>query len=498
MSMTHAPADRKSEIEQTLTDTLTLVQEAFAQRTALHDVERGLWKKLLDMGRLCLTYLLERHGSADLGPSVTLPSGEVCQRLDALHGRRYVSIFGVFHLERTVYGSREGQKQVFVPLDHRLQLPASDFSHLLQDWDQNLCVEQAFGQAQSVIARILGLKQPVDSLEHMNRQMAQEASPYILNRPLPPAKEEGALAVGTVDGKGIVLRRDPEAPAPSVHRTKGEKASKKRMATVGAVYTVDRYVRTPEEVLAALFRDGPEPAAPRPQPRHKQVWASLPQDDGRRAGQAAVFTWLDYELRRRNPGQAKETIYLCDGQDALWCDVRDRLPAANSHGILDILHVTPRLWRAAHGFHAEGSKEAEAFVRQRVLLVLEGKAASVIRGLRVLATRRGLTGSKKKALREVCNYLTKNLERMHYNEYLAAGYPIASGVIEGACRHLVKDRRERAGMHWTAAGAQAMLDLRSIFVSGQWEAYQAYRIALETQRLYPHREAAEPSYSMAS
>ena len=498
MSMTHPAATRKSEIQQQLADTLAFLQEAFEQRTALHDVERGVWKRLLEMGRLCLRHLLELHGSADLGPTITLPSGEVCQRLDALHGRRYVSIFGVFQLERTVYGSREGQKQEFVPLDNRLQLPASDFSYLLQDWDQNLCVEQAFGQVQSVVARILELKQPVDSLEQMNRAMAQDASLYILNRPLPPAQEEGALAVGSVDGKGIVLRRDAEAPAPPVHRTKGEKASKKRMATVGTMYTVDRYVRTPEEVLAALFREGPTPSASRPQPQHKQVWASLPQDDGQLSGQAAVFTWLDYELRRRNPGQAKETVYLCDGQDALWCDVRDRLPAANSHGILDILHVTPRLWRAAHVFYSEGSKEAEAFVRQRVLLVLQGKATSVIRGLRARATRRRLTGSKKKAVREICNYLTKNLERMRYDEYLAAGYPIASGVIEGACRHLVKDRMERAGMHWTAAGAQAMLDLRSIFVSGQWEAYQAYRIALETQRLYPHREAAEPNFSMAS
>ena len=108
------------------------------------------------------------------------------------------------------------------------------------------------------------------------------------------------------------------------------------------------------------------------------------------------------------------------------------------------------------------------------------------------------SGSKKKTLRDVCGYLEKNLERMRYDAYLAAGYPIASGVIEGACRHLVKDRMERAGMHWTAAGAQAMLDLRSVFVSGQWEEYQSYRIELETQRLYPHREAAEPTFSMAS
>jgi hypothetical protein len=212
----------------------------------------------------------------------------------------------------------------------------------------------------------------------------------------------------------------------------------------------------------------------------------------------AVFTWLDWELRLRNPGQEKEAVYLCDGQETLWQAVQNKLPDTHAVQILDLLHVTPRLWKAAHVFHAEKSKEAEAFVRQRVLRVLQGKAEGVIRGLREMATKRELIGSKKKTLREVCGYLEKNLERMRYAEYLAAGYPIASGVIEGACRHLVKDRMERAGMHWTAAGAQAMLDLRSVFVSGQWEEYQSYRIELETQRLYPNREAAEPAFSMAS
>ena len=93
--------------------------------------------------------------------------------------------------------------------------------------------------------------------------------------------------------------------------------------------------------------------------------------------------------------------------------------------------------------------------------------------------------------------MEKNKERMRYDEYLAAGYPIASGVIEGACRHLVKDRMERAGMHWTVAGAQAMLEVRSVYLSGQWEEYQAYRIEQETQRLYPHRALVEQSYEMA-
>jgi len=499
MSMTHAEDGRKSEIlKEKVAELEAFLDTSFHEGRAIHEVERGVWNRLLGFGHQLLKQFLSLHGTGDVGETVTLPNGEECQRLPQLHPRRYVSIFGEFCLRRAVYGTREGQKQEFVPLDNRLQLPASAFSYVLQDWDQALCVEEAFAQVQSTIARMLELQQSVGSLEHMNQEMAEEATTYLLNRPMPAAQDEGEIMVASADGKGVVMRRAPDDPAPSAHRSKGEKASQKRMATVGAVYSVDRYVRTPEEIVAALFRDEREKPKNRPRPQHKQVWASLPQDDDDVSGMAGVFLWLDWELRLRNPGQKKETVYLCDGQETLWQAVQEKLPDTNAVEILDLLHVTPRLWKAAHVFHAEKSREAETFVRVRLLRVLQGKAKDVIRGLRQMATKRGLTGSKKKALREICGYLEKNLERLRYDEYLAAGYPIASGVIEGACRHLVKDRMERAGMHWTAAGAQAMLDLRSIFVSGQWQDYQGYRIELEMQRLYPHREAAEPALSMAS
>jgi hypothetical protein len=91
-----------------------------------------------------------------------LPDGQEVARLEALHSRRYVSIFGEFTLQRTVYGSREGQALAFVPLDNRLQLPASVFSQVLQDWDQSLAMEQAFSQVSQTIERMLKLRQSVD------------------------------------------------------------------------------------------------------------------------------------------------------------------------------------------------------------------------------------------------------------------------------------------------------------------------------------------------
>jgi hypothetical protein len=472
---------------------LAYVRSAASEGTPVHEVERGLWQRLLQLGRTTRGHFFDLQGTGDRGETVTLPDGQTHERLPELHRRRYVSLFGEFTLARTVYGSREGQKIAFVPLDNRLQLPESVFSYVLQDWDQGLCVEQAFGQAQSTVARMLNLKQSVDSLEQMNGQMAERVRDFRENRPRPDAATEGPILVTSADGKGIVMRRSAEDPAAAAHRSKGQKASQKRMATVGTAYTVERYVRSPEEVTAALFGDGPQ-LPPRPQPAHKRVWASLPRPDAAGVTQSSldiVYDWLLNEVAERNPGLAKEMVHLGDGQESLW-QARDRhLPKRNTTDILDLLHVTPRLWQAAHVFHPEGSDAAEAFARERILRVLRGEVAGVVQGLRRMGTQRGLKGAKKKTLAQVCVYLSKNRQRMRYDEYLAKGYPIASGVIEGACRHLVKDRMERAGMHWTLTGAQAMLDVRSTYINGDWEEYQSYRIRRETQRLYPHRHLVE-------
>jgi hypothetical protein len=291
------------------------------------------------------------------------------------------------------------------------------------------------------------------------------------------------------------MRRPVDQRPVGSHRKKGEKANKKQMATVGAVYTVDPKVRTAEDVVAALFHDAPAKPSENEQPvaQHKRIWSSLTteREGVTYRGQDEVFAWLAEEQARRNPSGDKAVVCLMDGQPSLWEDRKTYLPMSRVVEILDLLHVTPRLWEAAHLFHPEGSNDAVAFVRERLLGILEGRVGYVIGGLRQMGTKRKLCASKSKKLRQICNYLEKNRDRMRYDTYLAAGYPIASGVIEGACRYVIKDRMERAGMRWTVAGAQAMLDLRSTYINGQWEDFQEYRIEQENLRLYPHPEALE-------
>jgi hypothetical protein len=474
-----------------------LVVQAAQQGQPVHEVEKAIWQQVLRIGHQALAQFFKLLGSGDLGEIVTLPDGRSCPRLD-LHERRYVSIFGEFKLQRTVYGSREGQKIEFVPLDNRLQLPQGVFSYVLQDWDQGFCVEQAFGPSAQAIVRILGLQQSVDSLERMNEEMAQYVTDFWEAQPKPKASTEGEVMVVSADGKGIVMRHHEQTQVP-VHRRKGNKTSHKRMATVGTAYTVDRYVRTPEQMLAILFRDGERPAERRPAPQNKRVWASLsPDEEEGVSGVDVIYTWLADQVEKRNASGTKEVVHLSDGQASLWSARQEYLPAANVVEIADILHVASYVWQSAHVFFPEGSEAAESFTRERLLRILEGRGNGVVRGLREMGTKRGLTGAKKKTLDKVCGYLAGNLDRMHYHAYLSKGYPIASGAIEGACRHLVKDRMERAGMHWTEAGAQAMLNVRSVYVNGDWDTYQNFRIHHETKRLYPYRElVADDAYRLA-
>lgn len=469
------------------------IEDAVDQGTAVHVVEREIFRRLLNMGRYAMQQFFNLQGTGDLGETVTLGDEQPVRRLQETRTRDYVSIFGPFQLERTVYGSREGQKIEFVPLDARLELPESKFSYVIQDWDQMIVTEQPYAQVSHVLEHILGLKQHVDSLERMSRKMSHAADLFCWSHQAPPADEEGPILVESADGKGVPIRRGADTPIIHDHQhQRGPKKDRKRMATVATVYSIDRFERTPDQVLEALFRmpdSKREASAKRPRPQHKQVYACLSHEDADGDfidGQAAAFGWLDEQVRNRLPN-VQEVVCIMDGQESLWDRKADYQDDLNTTEILDLLHVTPRLWQAAHLFHVSGSKAAETFVRQRVRQVLHGRVDSVVRGLRRLGSLRRLSSSKKETLATICGYLKKNRHRMRYDAYLEQGYPIASGVIEGACRHVVKDRLERTGMTWTKIGAQAILNLRSIAIGNHWKEFQEQWVQTETERLHPNR-----------
>ena len=129
-------------------------------------------------------------------------------------------------------------------------------------------------------------------------------------------------------------------------------------------------------------------------------------------------------------------------------DRREAKTPARVVDILDILPVSSYVWKAAKVFHPH-AEQREAFAADRLLRLLRGEVKSAIADLRRRATVRGLSGVDAKGIETVCGYFENNAERMRYDEYLSAGYPIATGVIEGACRRAIEDRMEQGGMRWT-------------------------------------------------
>ncbi len=481
-------------IDRSLTISWTLVERlrgAADQQHPVHAVEEAVFHDLLAMGLDLLRAFLALSGDGDAGPNLTVPGDgpgdppQVLPRLDQPRRRPYLSIFGEVEIERIGYGH---DRLDAAPLDARLHLPRRQYSYLFQPWLGVLVVDDAHAEAIKKLQTILGLEASVRASEDLNREQGSDVEPFQNHLPTPEATEEGPLLVVTADCKGVPLVRkalSPEeestdTPLPksaNARRGKGEKANKKKMAAVGAVYTIEPFVRTADEVIDEVMRK--KAAERRPKPAHKRVRAEL------LVGKVALFLWRADEVIRRDPTQTKPLVFLSDGERALHDRQGEYLPE-DAICILDLFHVMERLWKAAWCFFDESTQKREAhrWVEKELRMLLEGKVRHVIGGLRQMMTKRELKGARRKTVREVTGYFERNRARMKYDEYLAAGYPIGSGVVEGACRHLVKDRLERTGMRWQPDGAQAMLNLRATYLNGEWNSFWDYHVAQEDERLY--------------
>jgi hypothetical protein len=480
-------------------DLAGFVRQAVQERASLDYVERGALRRVLEMGHTAVELFLHAQGDGDLGDSVRTPEGTVLYRSDRPVSRPLRTIFGEHCFEAYVYSQGSKQKIELRPIDACLNLPAGKASYLLQEFSQLFCVEKAFGVGARQFETVFGQRLSVDVLEDINRTMGEQADAFLDGLSPPTVAEEGAILVSTADGKGVPLVKQDAEQVPVFEEK--ERPGNRRMATLGCVYTVDRHVRSPEQIVAALFRDETvsQPAS-RPEPHGKRYrgYFAEPAQEGEEAVPSAYRTWAwiaEEVAARRQPGQP--IVRLMDAQPSLWeasdaCleEVVDDLREAGESDvlvdILDIIHVSTYVWKAAKAFHAH-KEHQEAFAQDRLLRILHGEVFGVITGMRRMASQHNLTGQARKDVTTVCNYFEKNARRMRYDEYLRKGYPIASGVIEGACRHVIKDRMEQGGMRWTLAGAEAMLNVRSVCASSAWDEFNSWRQAEQAQQVHPHR-----------
>jgi len=394
------------------------------------------------------------------------------------------TIWGEVTVDRLGYAA-PGAASVH-PLDEQLQLPQRCFSYPLQERLVRHAVQGPFDEVLANVQHDTGVRLSKRSAEQVVQEAASDFQAFYQQQPPPAPQESGPLVVTGIDCKGVPMIK-PEETLRKPRRGKGDKKHKKRMATVATVRTQQRRVRTPQEVVESLFRTSPKekPARRRrksPKPaEHKRVWANLLQSKDE------VIAAVVAEVKRVDPTGSKTHVALCDGERALQKRILPALqgvvPAVLL--ILDLLHVLEKLWQVAHCFFPEGSAAATAWVRKQTLRVLEGQVSQVIKGMRQSATKQGLSGQKLQTVERVAKYLRRNRQYMKYDEYLRQGLPIASGCVEGACKNLIKDRMERSGMRWSLQGAEAMIQLRSLHLSGDLEDYWDFHLEQEHRRLYP-------------
>jgi len=414
-------------------------------------------------------------------------------RVETGHTRELSTVFGKVEVARIAY--RAPARPNLHPADAVLNLPAQLHSHGLRRLAAVEATRGSYDDAVAGITQATGQRLGKRQVEALAARAAVDIDDFYTTRsPAPGAGTDDEVLVLSCDGKGIVMRADALRPATAkaaatttpklaTRLSKGEKRNRKRMAEVGAVYDAVPAVRTPADILPAT-KDQREPA-PGPVTKNKWLHASVV------AGAASVVAQIFAEAQRRDPTHARTWIALVDGNNHQINRITAEAQARDVPItiIIDFIHVLEYVWKAAWTFHTEADPAAEAWVRRHAATILTGKATQVAGAIRRQATKAGLTPAQRAGADTCANYLTNKAPHLDYPTALQRGWPIATGVIEGACRHLVKDRMDITGARWGLTGAEAILKLRALRSNGDLNTYWAYHLTQERHRVHQSRYA---------
>jgi hypothetical protein len=426
-------------------------------------------------------------------PRVTGADGVPRRRAERGHARTVVTGLGAVIVRRIAYRSGiKGAASLF-PRDGVLNLPPCGYSWGLQRLAEMFARAGSYEQARAFVLAVTGVAIGKRQLEQITMAAAADTGQFGQDRCRDQAagetghgQEQDLPLVISADGKGVAMRpearrrrRGKAGQRVAVFAKRagtGEKKGHKRMAETGCVFDVIPGPRAPEQIM------GPGPGAAPGAPRAVNRWYACDITAGRDVTIGKVFA----EAGRRDPGRRRPWIVLVDGDNHQLEVIR---AAAAAQGVtvtivIDFIHVLEYLWKTAWCFHTPRDPAMEDWVSDRGLDILHGRVSEVITRITQLAEdhppRPG--GEHAKIIRTTLSYLGNKQPLMDYPAALAAGWPIATGVIEGACRHLVQDRMGITGARWGLDGAQAILWLRALAASGDTSAYWDYHINLEHQR----------------
>lgn len=434
--------------------------------------------------RLFQGYLDHRYAHESYQSEVLGSDGEARPHRRKQTKRKLETLFGEVVVSRVGYSTQKPDVSALYPSDGQLNLPTDKYSDELRRRVAEESSKVSFSETSSTIARTTGGAVGKRQCEEVTVKVAQDFEAFYAQRSGKTTAASDELLVLTTDGKGIVMHSADLRPAtakaakqstqtPQVRLSPGQKRQRKRMATVASVYHVPRYERRPEDIIG----DSREPPQ-RPPIHDKRVWASVEQDA------KAVIASAFEEALSRDPQQHREWVVLVDGEthqlNSLKATAKQQSLQVSI--VLDFIHVLEYVWKAAFGFFPVGSQDALAWVQARALRILKGQSSAVAAGIRRSATLQQLSSKARENADKCADYLLKYRPYLRYDQYLDKGYPIASGVIEGACRHLVSDRMDITGARWRIDRAEAVLRLRALRASHDFDEYWQFHKIQEFKR----------------
>jgi hypothetical protein len=433
---------------------------------------------------------LRARREARLGEVVSC-AGAAHRAVESGHERALATIFGEVSVERLAY-RRRGEENLYVA-DGLLNLPEERPSHGVRRLAAVESSKGSFDEATAAIRQGTGLQIGKRQVEQLAQAAAVDFEEFYAAQAhsLLQGDDDDVLVI-SADGKGIVMRpgalrpqtakaAQRASPKLKTRLSKGEKRNRKRIAEVGAVYEVTPAPRTPEDVLASTEHK----TLPAPTAKRKWLIASVVEDA------ASVVAKVFAEAERRDPDHERTWVALVDGNnhqiDRIKAEAKTRKVKVTI--IVDFVHVLEYLWSAAWCFFGEGDPAAERWVHEKALAILHGKSGIVAAAIRRKATRLGLDKDQRERADRCADYLHNKRPYLDYPTALTNGWPIATGVIEGACRHLIKDRMDITGARWGLDGAEAVLKLRALRSNGDLDAYWRYHLAQERHRIHESRYA---------
>jgi hypothetical protein len=389
------------------------------------------------------------------------------------------------------------------PMDAALNLPRELYSHGIRRMVAKEAAKSSFDEVVETVRDFTGASIAKRQVEELAIGAAQDFDAFYEQRAAARHSKDDLLVIST-DGKGIVMRHEDlrEGTRRAAHKsvrkletrlTPGEKSNRKRMAQVATVYSIAPYPRGPADILHSL-RAADDVDTQRPRPTDKRVWASV-----EKTGRAVIRDAFE-EALRRDPDKARRWVVLVDGEPKQLRAVKAEARRAGVKVAIlaDIIHVIEYVWDAARALFGESNAKAEKWVADRLLALLTGRrggdVAKTIRWWEARDTK--LDEPAHAAIDTACSYLADRTRTrlLRYQDALRDGLPIATGVIEGACRYLVKDRMGRTGARWSLTGAEAVLRLRAIRASKDFDAYWAFHLERDKERNHasPYEDAKIP------